>query len=76
MDADLDDEVPEADLGGYEHTDTEEECSSSEDESVDERRLPVQQPSMVRSDGNMDLRRTSSVQESSPRQRAPRSRRG
>jgi len=83
MDADLDDEVPEATLGGYEHTDTEEECTSSEDESVDIGRLPPPQTnfvsSMVRSDGrnsaqnsmenSMELRSGSSVQGSSPGQR-------
>ncbi|KAI1745592.1 Apc15p protein-domain-containing protein [Xylaria scruposa] len=36
MDADLDDEIPEAEsLGGYEHTDTEAELSSSTDEDDD-----------------------------------------
>lgn len=63
MDADLDAEIPDADEpSGYEHTDTEDELSSSEedDESVDAGRLPLQNPaaSMVRSDGtqnSMDL---------------------
>lgn len=32
MDADLDDDIPEADSGGYEHTDSEAELSSSEEE--------------------------------------------
>ena len=35
MDADLDDDIPEAESGGYEHTDTEAELSSSEDGSQD-----------------------------------------
>lgn len=81
MDADLDNEVPEAGLGGYEHTDTEEECTSSEDESVDMGRLPPQTnfvSSMVRSDGtqrsSMELRSGSSLQGSSPRQRMQRPR--
>lgn len=34
MNADLDDDVPEADAGGYEHTDTEAEFSSSEDDNL------------------------------------------
>lgn len=60
MDADLDAEVPEAETGGYEHTDTEDELSSSEDGSVEEH-YPQRNPaasSMVRSDGtqnSMDL---------------------
>jgi hypothetical protein len=33
MGADLDDDIPEAETGGYEHTDTEEELSSSEEDS-------------------------------------------
>ncbi|KAF4632238.1 hypothetical protein G7Y89_g5889 [Cudoniella acicularis] len=60
MDADLDADIPEA--GGYEHTDTEAELTSSDDdESVDDGVLPRGfQPtaSMVRSDGtqnSMDL---------------------
>lgn len=82
MDADLDDDVPEAEEGGgYEHTDTEEELSSSEDDdSVDMGRLPqgrTLSTSMVRSDGtqhSMDLsgiglRGGSSVMGSSPRTR-------
>jgi hypothetical protein len=61
MDADLDADIPEAETGGYEHTDTEEELSSSDDESVDAGRLPSQRAattSMIRSDGtqtSMDL---------------------
>jgi hypothetical protein len=63
MDADLDAEIPEADEpSGYEHTDTEDELSSSDDESVDAGRLPRQSigaaTSMIRSDGtqtSMDL---------------------
>ncbi|RDL38280.1 Uncharacterized protein BP5553_02620 [Venustampulla echinocandica] len=61
MDADLDDDIPEA--GGYEHTDTEDELSSSDDddESLNTGVLPRGFPpgsSMVRSDGtqnSMDL---------------------
>lgn len=81
MDADLDAEVPEA--GGYEHTDTEEELSSSDedDESVDAGVLPRYQPSasMVRSDGTQNsldlssmLSNGSSQIGSSPRQRGAR----
>lgn len=81
MDADLDAEIPEA--GGYEHTDTEEELSSSEDddESVDAGVLPRYQPgaSIVRSDGTQNsldlssmLSNGSSQMGSSPRQRAVR----
>jgi len=60
IDADLDADIPEADEGGYEHTDTEAELSTSDDESVDAGRLPQQfvATSMVRSDGtqnSMDL---------------------
>lgn len=83
MDADLDEDVPNADLGGYEHTDTEEEDSSSEDESVDIGRLPPLQTnlvsSMVRSDGtqnSIELLGSDSLQGSSPRQRTTRSSRG
>lgn len=65
MDQDLDAEIPDADEGGYEHTDTEAELSSSsieeDEESLDEP-LPQNsrqtQSSMVRSDGtqnSMDL---------------------
>ncbi|KAL1875344.1 hypothetical protein VTK73DRAFT_10078 [Phialemonium thermophilum] len=36
MQANLDDDVPEAESGGYEHTDTEAELTSSDDASVDE----------------------------------------
>ncbi|TVY85382.1 hypothetical protein LSUE1_G000246 [Lachnellula suecica] len=80
MDADLDDEIPEA--GGYEHTDTEEELSSSEDdESIDAGVLPRYQPaaSMVRSDGTQNSNDLSSMLSngssqigSSPRQRSAR----
>ncbi|CZT42178.1 uncharacterized protein RSE6_02031 [Rhynchosporium secalis] len=60
MDGDLDDEIPEASADGYEHTDTEEELTSSEEESADEGHLPQRAAasSMVRSDGtqnSMDL---------------------
>ncbi|KAL2066202.1 hypothetical protein VTL71DRAFT_2273 [Oculimacula yallundae] len=63
MEGDLDDEIPEASVDGYEHTDTEEELTSSEEESADEGRLPQRvergaASSMVRSDGtqnSMDL---------------------
>lgn len=57
MDADLDAEIPDGDEpSGYEHTDTEDELSSSsDDESVDAGRLPRQSlnpaTSMIRSDG-------------------------
>ncbi|KUJ08579.1 uncharacterized protein LY89DRAFT_599771 [Mollisia scopiformis] len=59
-DMDMDADIPEADEGGYEHTDTEAELSSSDDDSVDAGRLPSQfaASSMVRSDGtqnSMDL---------------------
>lgn len=79
MDADLDAEVPEAETGGYEHTDTEEELSSSDDESVDTHFPPrnAAASSMVRSDGtqnSMDLGSMlstgSSQQGSSPQPRA------
>ncbi|KAK0127590.1 hypothetical protein ONS96_007118 [Cadophora gregata f. sp. sojae] len=60
MDGDLDDDIPEASVDGYEHTDTEEELSSSEEESGDDSQLPQRAAasSMVRSDGtqnSMDL---------------------
>jgi hypothetical protein len=61
MDADLDADIPEAEEGGYEHTDTEAELTSSDDESVDAGLLPQRRTvttSMVRSDGtqnSMDL---------------------
>jgi hypothetical protein len=84
MDADLDDDIPEA--GGYEHTDTEAELSSSDDdESVDAGLLPRYQPaaSMVRSDGTQNsldlssmLSNGSSQIGSSPRQRSGRRARG
>lgn len=79
MDADLDADIPEAETGGYEHTDTEAELTSSEDESLDDGRLPQRHAvstSMVRSDGtqnSMDLgsiiSNGSSQMGSSPRQR-------
>lgn len=87
MDADLDDDIPEA--GGYEHTDTEDELTSSDDDdqSVDVGALPRGFPpgsSMVRSDGtqnSMDLSSMlsngSSQMGSSPHQiSGPRGRRG
>lgn len=63
MDADLDAEIPDADeASGYEHTDTEAELTSDDDESVDAGMLPVRRngptASMIRSDGtqtSMDL---------------------
>ncbi|KAK2624329.1 hypothetical protein QTJ16_006279 [Diplocarpon rosae] len=75
MDADLDADIPEAEAGGYEHTDTEEELTSSEEDSADESQLPRRQAatSMVRSDGtqnSMDLSNLmsgSSQMSSSPR---------
>ena len=85
LDADLDADIPEAEAGGYEHTDTEAELTSSDDESLDDGRLPQRNPvttSMVRSDGtqnSMDLgslmSNESSQMGSSPRTRgAPRGR--
>jgi hypothetical protein len=78
MEADLDDDVPDAEHGDYEHTDTEAELSTSDDESIDMQRWPqgrALNTSMVRSDGtqnsldlsNIDL--TGDVR-SSPRPRA------
>ncbi|CZR53852.1 uncharacterized protein PAC_03734 [Phialocephala subalpina] len=60
---DLDADIPDADEGGYEHTDTEAELTSSDDDSVDAR-LP--QPfaaatSMVRSDGTQNSMDLSSI---------------
>ena len=78
-DVNLDDDIPEAEEGGYEHTDTEAELSSSDEGSVDGRLFIRHQPasSMVRSDGtqnSMDINsrrsRGSSQMGSSP---APRS---
>ncbi len=80
MDADLDDDVPDAEPGGYEHTDTEAELSSSDDESLDMDHLPQPRSinvSMVRSDGtqnsldlsSMNMRSGSSISGSSPRPR-------
>jgi hypothetical protein len=85
MDADLDADIPEAEAGSYEHTDTEAELTSSDDESLDDGRLPqrnIVTTSMVRSDGtqnSMDLgslmSNESSQIGSSPRTRgAPRGR--
>lgn len=56
MDADLDADIPEASVDGYEHTDTEEELSSSEDDSADDSQLPQRAAaaSMVRSDGTQN----------------------
>lgn len=56
MDADLDAEVPEAETGGYEHTDTEDELTSSEDESIDNQFTARNSAasSMVRSDGTQN----------------------
>jgi hypothetical protein len=79
IDADLDAEIPEAEEGGYEHTDSELELSSSDEESIEDERLPQHHPastSMVRSDGtqnSMDIgsmvSNASSQMGSSPRQR-------
>lgn len=65
MDADLDADIPEAeDAGGYEHTDTEEELTSSEEDDSSEEGQGILRSrrgaaaSMVRSDGtqnSMDL---------------------
>ncbi|EKD17514.1 uncharacterized protein L3040_006630 [Drepanopeziza brunnea f. sp. 'multigermtubi'] len=60
IDADLDADIPEASADGYEHTDTEEELSSSDDDGADESQISRHQAamSMVRSDGtqnSMDL---------------------
>lgn len=63
MDADLDADIPDADEGGYEHTDTEAELTSSDDESVDAR-LPqgfAAATSMVRSDGTQNSMDLSSI---------------
>lgn len=80
MDADLDDDVPDAEPGEYEHTDTEAELSTSDDGSEAMETWPqlrALSTSMVRSDGtqnslelgNSDLRSDISVVRSSPRQR-------
>jgi hypothetical protein len=78
MEADLDDDVPDAEHGEYEHTDTDAELSTSDDESIDMQRWPQARAlstSMVRSDGtqnSLDLNSidlTSDIR-SSPRQRA------
>jgi len=77
MDADLDDDVPDAEPGGYEHTDTEAELSSSDHESLDMGHLPPARGlnvSLVRSDGtqnsldlsSMNMRSGSSISGSSP----------
>lgn len=79
MDADLDADIPEAETGGYEHTDTEAELTSSDEESLDGGLLPQHQmvtTSMVRSDGTQNsldlgslMSNGSSQMESSPRPR-------
>jgi hypothetical protein len=79
IDADLDAEIPEAEEGGYEHTDSELELSTSDEESIDDGRLPhhhTASTSMVRSDGtqnSMDIgnivSNASSQMGSSPQQR-------
>lgn len=77
MEADLDDDVPDAEHGEYEHTDTDAELSTSDDGSIGMQRWPqgrALSTSMVRSDGtqnsldlgSMDL--PSDIM-SSPRQR-------
>lgn len=60
MDADLDSGVPESAIGGYEHTDTEDELTSSSDESEDAGGLPFGRRA------NEGLRESSGLQ-SSPR---------
>lgn len=72
MDADLDADIPEADsVGGYEHTDTEEELTSSEEEDSSEdgrgnlRRRHPATSSMVRSDGTNSMDLSSIVSRSS-----------
>ena len=77
MDADLDAEIPEAETGGYEHTDTEAELTSSDDDSIDAGNLGRRHPvasSMVRSDGTQNsldmFSNGSSQMGSSPRQRS------
>jgi hypothetical protein len=78
MEADLDDEVPDAEQGEYEHTDTEAELSTSDDESIDTQRWPhgrALNTSMVRSDGTQNSLDLGSIDitgdtRSSPRQRA------
>jgi hypothetical protein len=84
MDADLDADIPEAEsAGGYEHTDTEEELTSSDEEGSSEdgqgilrsRRVDAAS-SMVRSDGTQNSMDLSSIVSrssqigSSPQQRA------
>ncbi|KAG9236925.1 Apc15p protein-domain-containing protein [Amylocarpus encephaloides] len=81
MDADLDADIPEADER-YEHTDTDDDLTSSDDESVDGGALQVRvqaASSMIRSDGtqnSMDLSNvlsnSSSQLGSSPRQASAR----
>jgi Apc15p protein len=81
MDADLDDDVPEAEIGGYEHTDTEEELSTSDDDDINMRRFLQDRhltTSMVRSDGtqnsldlnSMDLQSDNGIGRSPPRPRS------
>jgi hypothetical protein len=55
-DVNLDDDIPEAEEGGYEHTDTEAELTSSEEGSVDAGLFTRHQPqsSLVRSDGTQN----------------------
>jgi Apc15p protein len=78
MEADLDDDVPDAEHGEYEHTDTETELSTSDEESIDMQRWPqgrALNTSMVRSDGTQNSLELSSIDlsgdvRSSPRPRA------
>ncbi|CAJ2511538.1 Uu.00g071630.m01.CDS01 [Anthostomella pinea] len=54
MDADLDDEIPEAESAGYEHTDTEAELTNSdEDEDRAEMSFAAQAPQAARFRGSM-----------------------
>ncbi|KAH8193896.1 hypothetical protein TruAng_011938 [Truncatella angustata] len=54
MDVDLDDDVPEAEsLGGYEHTDTEAELSSSDDDQGDVSFAAARAPQSVRFRGSL-----------------------
>jgi hypothetical protein len=78
MDADLDGDVPDAQHGEYEHTDTEAELSTTDDDSIDMESWPQGRPlntSMVRSDGTQNSLDLSSIEptddvRSSPRPRA------
>jgi len=80
MDADLDADIPEAETGGYEHTDTEAELTSSdEDESIDgSLPRPPHNPaaSMVRSDGTQNSMDLSGMMSSSQMGSSPRTRGG